>query len=333
MKICWDNLEEFIYNKEKGYWSRKYLHKDKPISIVYFYKESCKFCGEPFFSRLKEESGNFCSYSCAASGREVSPETRQKLSKRIFGEKNWHYRKPISEEQKKKMREGYKKYDHSPLLGRKILEETKRKIGLANKGKHRSEGTKQRMRETRKNENHPNWKGGVKAKNIPLFDTYAHQISWCEPVRRDPKDEKILQVKCTYCGKWYNPKTQIIWDRIKHFDGRGRGEQRFYCSSECKHLCPIYGQKTRYKFQDGDYTREVQAELRQLVFERDDWNCIKCNNTKELHCHHVEGIRWNPLESADIDTCVTFCKSCHEEVHKQKGCRKIDMKCKEEINL
>jgi len=40
------------------------------------------------------------------------------------------------------------------------------------------------------------WKGGYK--NIPLYDTYAHQIEWCEKVRRSKEDENILEVKCTY---------------------------------------------------------------------------------------------------------------------------------------
>jgi hypothetical protein len=41
----------------------------------------------------------------------------------------------------------------------------------------------------------------------------------------------------------------------------------------------------------------------------------------------LEGIRWIPLESADIDKCITYCKKCHKEVHKKEDCRTIDMKC------
>lgn len=29
-----------------------------------------------------------------------------------------------------------------------------------------------------------NWKGGVCKKNIPLYETYAHQISYAEEVRK-----------------------------------------------------------------------------------------------------------------------------------------------------
>ena len=66
-----------------------------------------------------------------------------------------------------------------------------------------------------------------------------------------------------------------------------------------------------------------------MVFERDNWTCQKCGDTKSLHCHHIEGIRWEPLESCDIDKCITYCKKCHKQVHKKKGCKYVDMQCKE----
>lgn len=64
----------------------------------------------------------------------------------------------------------------------------------------------------------------------------------------------------------------------------------------------------------------MQPELRQMVFERDNWICWKCGTTESLHCHHKEGIRWEPLQSADMDMCITLCKKCHKEVHKKDGC-------------
>ena len=79
--------------------------------------------------------------------------------------------------------------------------------------------------------------------------------------------------------------------------------------------------------------REVQPELRQIVFERDEYTCIKCGKYQDdldvpLHCHHIEGIVQNPIMSADIDMCVTVCKICHDEIHQEDGCGYNDMKCK-----
>jgi hypothetical protein len=166
--------------------------------------------------------------------------------------------------------------------------------------------------------------------NIPLYNTYAPQISFCESVRRDPEDNNILQVKCAYCGKWYRPTRRSVCLRIAALKNQlhSKGaEVRFYCSKECKQLCPIFNQKTKYKFQEGQGSREVQPELRQLVFERDNWTCIKCGSTKGLQCHHVEGIHYEPLESADIDKCITVCKKCHSDIHKINGCGYQDMRC------
>lgn len=53
----------------------------------------------------------------------------------------------------------------------------------------------------------------------------------------------------------------------------------------------------------------------------------ECSSKKSLHCHHIEGIRWEPLESADIDKCITYCKYCHLEAHKKEECGYHDMQC------
>ena len=203
-------------------------------------------------------------------------------------------------------------------LGSKHSEETKKKIGIKSKNR------------TSEN-NNPNWKGGVIEKNIANYDTYSEQISFAEQVRRSHKDENILEVKCTYCGKWYIPKRSEITNRVSALKGQSNfySEHRLYCSDECKQECSIYGQHYYPKGFKEASSREVQPELRQMVFERDSWTCKKCKSKKNLHCHHIEGIRWEPLESADIDKCLTYCKDCHEEVHKKEDCRRIDFICKE----
>ena len=190
--------------------------------------------------------------------------------------------------------------------------------------------------ERMKDKNNSNWHNGGKT---AFFDTYASQISFCEDVRRNKNDINVLEVKCTYCGKWYIPTRNAVSNRIQALNGEmGNGtEMRFYCSTKCKKECPIF---RKVKFQVGhpksnksEYSREVQPELRQMCFERDEFICQKCGLTQDeldvgLHCHHYEGIRWEPLESADLDNVITFCKICHKEVHKQTDCGYHDMRCK-----
>lgn len=180
----------------------------------------------------------------------------------------------------------------------------------------------------RGNGNHK-WKGGVTGRNKTAYDSYADKIDYAENIRRDPEDKNILQVTCTYCGKWYSPNMSDISSRIGALEGRKHGENRLYCSDSCKKECPVFSKKTLSAEQSRTkkYSREVQPELRQIVFKRDGWECIKCGSTESLHCHHVEGVRWNPIESADADQCVTLCKKCHKKVHKKKDCGYNDMKC------
>lgn len=170
----------------------------------------------------------------------------------------------------------------------------------------------------------PNYRGGVCSRDITLYDTYAHQINPYEQCRRNADDPNILEVKCTYCGKWHMPTMMNTNNRISGINGNDGC--RFYCSDSCKQECPIYGQRKYYKGQNNYTSREVQPELRQLTFKRDGWACIKCGCTEHLHCHHIDPVANNPIESADIDNCITLCKWCHKEAHKQKGCGYAELK-------
>jgi 5-methylcytosine-specific restriction endonuclease McrA len=163
-----------------------------------------------------------------------------------------------------------------------------------------------------------------------IFDTYAPQISYAEQVRKNKSD--ILEVKCAYCGKWFIPTLHEIISRIKALEGIFTGEHRLYCSDNCKQECPIFHKKEWPKNHKPTTSREVQPELRQMRFEFDNYTCQRCNKHQDelevgLHCHHIEGIRWEPLESADLDMVITFCKICHKKVHKLPDCGYHDLRC------
>jgi len=203
-----------------------------------------------------------------------------------------------------------------------------RNLSKAHKGKKHTEEAKRKISASQRGSLGPNWKGGYSAKGIPTYNTYAHKISFAEKVRRCPSDNKILQVTCAYCGKFFTPKIQHIEGRLMAFNNLNNGENRFYCSASCKHECPIYHVHNWPKGFKLGTGREVQPELRQMVFERDGWECQKCGEKEPLHCHHFEGILHNPIESADADACITLCKPCHQFAHSQKGCRNVDLVCK-----
>jgi len=185
--------------------------------------------------------------------------------------------------------------------------------------------------------NHWNWKGGVTKKNIPLYNTYAHQISWCEKVRRDFKN--YLQVKCTNsnCKKWFNPATRQVINRIQALKDNTTGEQRFYCSQICKDTCSIFNQQNYPKgFRNTSNDRSNQREWANLVKKRDNDECQICGKKGEI-AHHFEGLNINPIMSADIDMGITLCNKCDKRAHSGIGCRYVDLKklklrmCKDDI--
>lgn len=249
--------------------------------------------------------------------RKLTEEHKRKISESLIGSVH-------SEETKRKRNKSISE----ALKGKKKSKEHIEKIRNTLTGRSISKETKDKMSKSHKGYKCHLWKGGYESKNIPMYDTYAHQIDWCEKVKRNKEDDNILEVKCAYCGKWYVPTRTSVSNRINALNGKLKGEHRLYCSNSCKKECPIFGQILHSKDFKLVTSREVQPELRQLVFERDNWTCQKCDDTKLLHCHHVEGIRHEPLESADIDKCITLCKKCHKQVHKKEGCQYNEMQCK-----
>jgi 5-methylcytosine-specific restriction endonuclease McrA len=160
---------------------------------------------------------------------------------------------------------------------------------------------------------------------------YSKLLTIDESIRIS-KDNLKLEVKCKYCGKYFTPLNRKILQRIQSLNGRMEGDCYLYCSTNCKSACPVYGQKTWPKTYKKATSREVQPQLRQTVLERDNWTCQKCGRTTEeveLHCHHIFPLNESPIESADVENCITLCKNCHKEAHKLPGCNYYELQCSE----
>ena len=111
---------------------------------IYIEMGSCKGCGEAYLTR-KDEIGLFCNRSCANTGKN-----------------NAMYGKHHTIESRKKMSVSNSGKNH-PMYGKtridfgKILSEyNSTRVGVLN----------------------PSWKGGIRKRNLPLYNTYAHQIDY-----------------------------------------------------------------------------------------------------------------------------------------------------------
>ena len=148
-----------------------------------------------------------------------------------------------------------------------------------------------------------------------------------EEIRPDPSNPDMAQVKCAYCNKWFNPTRNQVATRVRVIRGDKGGESRLYCSDGCKDSCPIFNVISWPKGFKKTTSREVEPELRKMVFERDEWKCQICHSEDSLHCHHIEGYARNKMLANDIENCITLCKTHHEWVHSKEGCRYFDLRC------
>jgi 5-methylcytosine-specific restriction endonuclease McrA len=304
MKISYENCKNLRFDPKYNHWTIGDTDNNRKKYILNY----CYGCGRLYLAnkkKFKKGMNIFCSKSCASSG-----------------ENNPNHGKKHSEETRKKMSKNH--YDvsgkNNPNYGGKWSDDKKKKLSRHHKITKNSVGSK-----------NPAWKGGYAKNNIPMYYTYILQLSpYGVECRRSPDDKNILEVKCTYCDKWYIPTKVNVDTRIQVIKGYNKisGERRFYCSDQCKRDCPVFNQ-IKYRKGEKPYTsRPDQSALRAIVLERDDYKCQICGSTKNLRCHHYDGIEINPIESADPDMCVTLCKKCHiEKAHKDIGCRPVDMAC------
>jgi len=200
-------------------------------------------------------------------------------------------------------------------------------------GKHHTIEAKKRISEYGKSRmgilNH-NYKGDEAG--FAIYNTYKDKLESYEDVR-EQEDTKLLEVKCIYCGQWFVPTRMAADSRLRAINNLNMGEQRLYCSENCKQACPTYGMRKYPKGFKHASSREVDPYLRKMVLERDNWTCQICGKTSkeaQLHCHHMDPVAQNPMFQNDMDSCIILCKCCHKMVHKQHGCRYIDLRCKRE---
>ena len=176
------------------------------------------------------------------------------------------------------------------------------------------------------------WKGGVSRQhlNLPLYDTYAHLINKYHEVYKVLENNvELLGVCCMYCGKIFVPKATNVYNRFMSIVGKYTGENNFYCSDECKDLCPIFHQglwPKGFKLYKND--RPNQKQWADLVKERDNYTCQNCGSTEDqMIAHHIDPVINNPIESMDLDNGKTLCVSCHKDSHNIIGCTYYELKC------
>jgi hypothetical protein len=145
-------------------------------------------------------------------------------------------------------------------------------------------------------------------------------FSKVENLRYKPNTKKI-QVKCKKCDNWFIPTCNQLSDRIiqiEHLDGNDGCY--FYCSNDCKYLCPLYNiHSDPYKNTEKPYTLSEYQTFRTFVLERDDYKCQFCGE-KATDVHHERPQKLEPFFALDPDFAWSCCKECHFKYGHQDEC-------------
>lgn len=160
--------------------------------------------------------------------------------------------------------------------------------------------------------------------NLPRFDTYVKQISFANETRRNLDDNRLLEVKCHKCRKWFTPKMTEVKSRINALKGIVSGECNLYCSDECRTNCATYN---RVSYQIGhphndDIDRPYQREWANAVKENAEHECERCGSVENLVAHHIKPVKTHPHLQADLDNGICVCRKCDKKFfHQLDGCK------------
>jgi 5-methylcytosine-specific restriction endonuclease McrA len=265
----------------------------------------CEYgCGQEAKYQLK--NGKWC---CSKS-QNSCPEIRRKNSKtnklKQAGKNNGMYGKKQSIESKRKNSEAIKKIwadPQSTFNTKKYRKKLKDALKIVGKKRRRTIN--------------------MMKKKYPIF-CYIEEMRY----NPDKSKDKEIQVHCANhsCinskenGGWFTPTGSQFHERIRALEKESLDNDRFYCSEECKNICPIY--RLHYdpnkKETETPYTQEEYQQFRQFVLKRDNYICQYCGG-KATIIHHERPQKLEPFFSLDPDLAWSCCEECHYKYGHKTG--------------
>lgn len=146
------------------------------------------------------------------------------------------------------------------------------------------------------------------------------------------KTEKgYLEVKCATCREYFIPTNIAVMNRKQSILGHSKGENRLYCSEECKASCAVYGTidyPKNYKLLRPAKNRYDPNLIREIAFSLYGETCELCESVSgrnKLIIHHEFPVKLFPEYELDSINWWVLCSKCHTKLHKIKGCSKIEL--------
>jgi hypothetical protein len=120
------------------------------------------------------------------------------------------------------------------------------------------------------------------------YDTYNNKLSnLLIECRRDQNNNKLLQIKCDNCKKWFNPRNRQVKDRIKTILNNPYNKFSF-CSKECKNRFKCHLTDEEYNGYLG-YKRKVILDL-YFVYKKLKWYINPDNLPRGRNQYHIDHI-------------------------------------------
>ncbi|MDC7770332.1 HNH endonuclease [Priestia megaterium] len=171
--------------------------------------------------------------------------------------------------------------------------------------------------------------------NMRTYKGTKSPFSYCKPCER-LKDSNRYHHTCKSCGLSYKSgrkdnklcvechrdlmRQDKVMYKFKERDFKGEknpmfGKQRF--GKENPNYKPDKTDKERYQHR----LVEGYGLWRKAVYERDDYTCQCCKDSKggNLTSHHLDSWDWCRERRLDIDNGITLCKTCHLDFHSKYG--------------
>lgn len=64
-----------------------------------------------------------------------------------------------------------------------------------------------------------------------------------------------------------------------------------------------------------EYKTDRWRIFREMIFRRDEYKCVRCNEKTELQPHHIKRVTLYPSLFYDPSNVITLCRKCHETNH------------------
>ncbi len=127
----------------------------------------------------------------------------------------------------------------------------------------------------------------------------------CQRKGRPHSPKHWVNLSCKICGKIF---------RVKRY----RKNTAVACSKACRAIyCGNLRAQLIHIRDEWDNSHQRRT-WRKRVLERDGHFCQLCGTTKELEAHHIRGVTLFPHLAGLVENGITYCRQCHDSVHRSK---------------